>query len=58
MSKKPVISLAVLLASAACALIPAVAQAAPHHVYKNNVLIPDGEKIPVVIWGTLALDRP
>ena len=56
MSKKLIISLAPLLATAAFVVMPAVAQAAPHHWYKNNVLVPEGEKVFTVSWGTLALE--
>jgi hypothetical protein len=60
MSKKLVISFAPLLAIAAFAVMPVVAQAAnPPHYYVNGVgkgsIAGEGEKIPVVAWGTLSL---
>ena len=55
MSKKIVVSLLPLLATAAFAVMPAAAGAAPHHWYKNNVLLPERERVPVLSWGTLAL---
>ena len=56
MSKKRIIGLAPLLATAAFVVMPADAQAAPHHWYRNNVLLPEGEKVFTVSWGTLALE--
>jgi hypothetical protein len=56
MNKKLILSLAPLLATAAFAVMPAAAQAAPHHWYNNGVLIPEGQRVPTVSWGTLALE--
>jgi hypothetical protein len=52
MSKKLWMGLVPILAT--LALIPAVAQAAPHY-YKSGVLIPEGEKVPVLEWGKLTI---
>jgi hypothetical protein len=52
MSKKLWMGLAPMLA--ALAMIPAVAHATPHY-YRNGVLIPAGEQVPVLEWGTLVL---
>jgi hypothetical protein len=57
MSRKHLTSLAPMLALAAMAALaamPALAQAAPHY-YKSGVLIPEGEKVPVLEWGKLTL---
>jgi hypothetical protein len=56
MNRRLVISLAPLLATAAFAVTPTEAQAAPHDWFSNGVLIPEGEKVPTVSWGTLAFE--
>jgi hypothetical protein len=60
MSKKLLIGLVPLLAIAAFAEMPAVAQAACTppacpHVYKNGVISPEGRKLRLIGWGTLKL---
>jgi hypothetical protein len=55
MSKKLLIGLAPLLAIAAFAVAPTVAQATPHY-FKNLVLSKESEKVPYVSWGTLSLE--
>jgi hypothetical protein len=52
MPKTRLMSLAAML-TLALAVMPAVAQAAPHY-YKNAVLIPEGEKVPILEWGKLS----
>jgi hypothetical protein len=47
--------LAPMLAVAALAAMPAVSQAAPHY-YKSGVLIPEGERVPILEWGRLKLE--
>jgi hypothetical protein len=54
MSKKLLIGLAPLLVTASIAVMPAVAQAAPHY-YKNLALLEEGTKLPYISWGTLSL---
>jgi hypothetical protein len=56
MGKKLIISLAPLLATAVFVVMPAAAQAAPHHWFVNGVQSPEGEKVATVTWGTLALE--
>jgi hypothetical protein len=58
MNRRLIISLAPLLATAAFAVMPAAAQAAPHHWFSNGVQIPEGEKVPTVSWGTLEFFTP
>jgi hypothetical protein len=50
--RKLLIGVAPMLA--ALAVMPAAAQAAPHY-FKNGVLIPEGEKVPIVEWGKLSI---
>jgi len=50
--------LAVLVAgvvTASLAVIPAAAQAAPH-VYKNGSIVPEGQKLPFISWGTVSYE--
>lgn len=54
MSRKLLMGLAPMLVAVALAVIPAVARAAPHY-YRSNVLIPEGERVPVLEWGTVRL---
>jgi hypothetical protein len=57
MSKKLFISLAPVLVIAAFVVMPTVAQAAPEY-YKSAFpggKLPEGEKLPVLSWGTLTL---
>jgi hypothetical protein len=54
MAKKRLMGLGPVLVVAALAVMPAVAQAVPHY-YKNGVLIPEGEKVPLLEWGKLTL---
>lgn len=56
MGKKLIISLAPVLATAAFVVMPAAAQAAPHHWFVNGTEAAQGEKVPTVTWGTLALE--
>ena len=56
MPRKLLTSLAAMLAVAALIVMPTVAQAAPHY-YKNGVLIPQGEKVPVLEWGKFTLSH-
>jgi hypothetical protein len=53
-NRKLSIGLAPLLATAALAVMPAAAQAAPH-VYKNGVIGAEGKKVREILWGTLKL---
>ena len=52
MSKKRLMGFAPMLA--ALAVMPSVAQAAPHY-YKNGTLIPEGERVPILEWGKLTV---
>jgi hypothetical protein len=54
MSKKLLIGLMPILAT--LAMMPAAAQATPHY-FRNGVLLPGGERVPVLEWGKLSL-RP
>ena len=53
MPRKLLTSLPTIL-TVGVAVIPAVAQAAPHY-YKSGVRIPGGEWAPILEWGTLRL---
>jgi hypothetical protein len=55
MAKKLLMGLVPMLAVAAPAVMPAVAQAAPHY-YKSGALIPEGEKVAVLEWGKIWLE--
>ena len=44
-----------LAVSAALAALPVAAQAEPHY-YKSGALIAEGEKVPIVEWGTLTFN--
>src|ERR1700730_13683617 len=55
MNRKFIMRLAPLLAIAAFVALPAVAQATEPHFYKSNSLVPQGEKIATISWGTLTL---
>jgi len=55
MSKKLFISIMPLLATAAFVVMPAAAQAATPHWYSNGKVIPAGEQVPTLSWGTLTL---
>ena len=46
------LGLAPALAVAALASMPVAAQAEPHY-YKSGSLIAEGEKVPILEWGTL-----
>jgi hypothetical protein len=52
MNRKLVTSVAPLLVTAAFAVMPAVALAAPHW-YSNGVLIKEAKQVPTVSWGVL-----
>jgi hypothetical protein len=52
MNRKRLITLAPLLAIAAFAVMPAVAQAVPH-VYKNGVIAQEGKIVREIGWGVL-----
>lgn len=52
MSRKLLIGLVPILAM--LAVMPAAAQATPHY-YRNAVLIPQGERVPILEWGKLRL---
>jgi hypothetical protein len=56
-SKRLLIGIAPMLAVAALALEPAVANAAAHY-YRNgsSTPIPEGEKVPILEWGKLTLE--
>jgi len=54
MSKKLLIGLAPMLATAAFVVMPTVAQAAPHY-YVAKVIAPAGKTFPSIAWGTLTL---
>lgn len=55
MHKKLVISLAPMLATAVFVATPALARAAGPHYYKNGVKMAEGERVPYISWGHLAL---
>ncbi len=55
MSKKLLIGLAPALVIVSLAMSPVAAQAAPHY-FKNKTLSTEGTQIPVIGWGTLALN--
>jgi hypothetical protein len=54
MSKKLLLSVAPLLVTVAFAAMPAVSQATPQF-YKNGTVIPAGQSVPTISWGTLNL---
>jgi len=54
MSKKLLIGLAPMLATAAFVVMPAVAQATPHY-YVSGVKAAEGKTFPSLAWGTLTL---
>jgi len=52
MPKRPLAVLAPTVVVVALAALPAVSQAAPHY-YRNGVLIPEGQQVPILEWGNV-----